>query len=128
MTDHATHVMRTPDGLVIVPFYGCAECNAAVAAAGAHNRRAALAADVARAWVTYRADWGPGSIDAELAELLDRLAAAHTIPGSAPSPAVIRCCTSHVPGPAGACCDPDDCGPCCADCPTCPTEHARKAR
>lgn len=39
-----------------------------------------------------------------------------------------RCCTSHVPGPAGACCDPDDCGPCCPACPTCPTEHARKAR
>lgn len=200
MTDHATHVMRTPDGLVIVPFYGCAECNAAVAAAGAHNRRAALAADVARAWVTYRADWGPGSIDHDLAELLDRLAALHGLGPAAPAaepertlpdvdrlgtelarlcdvedvrvtvrdagtgrltvraevvvdmratlthpePAP-RCCDSHVPqnplDPAllpapwlgegrqiARCCDPNDCGPCCAGCPTCPTENARKAR
>lgn len=32
------------------------------------------------------------------------------------------CCDQHLDGP-GACCDPDDCGPCCARCPTCPTLH-----
>lgn len=29
------------------------------------------------------------------------------------------CCGSHVLGLT--CCDPNDCGPCCEDCPTCPT-------
>lgn len=33
------------------------------------------------------------------------------------------CCPLHIDGPAGACCDPDDCGPCCNDCPTCPSMH-----
>lgn len=33
------------------------------------------------------------------------------------------CCTLHLDGPAGTCCDPNDCGPCCAQCPTCPTLH-----
>lgn len=27
------------------------------------------------------------------------------------------CCGSHRPA---GCCDPDDCSPCCAECPTCP--------
>ena len=43
------------------------------------------------------------------------------------------CCSEHRPGdpiPAewlgegrviAGCCDPDDCGPCCENCPTCPT-------
>lgn len=35
-------------------------------------------------------------------------------------------CDSHWAGPAqpsgmAACCDPNDCGPCCEQCPTCPT-------
>jgi ribose 1,5-bisphosphokinase PhnN len=30
------------------------------------------------------------------------------------------CCHLHQPGPPGSCCDPDDCGPCCENCPTCP--------
>jgi hypothetical protein len=30
------------------------------------------------------------------------------------------CCSSHRRGPAGTCCDPEDCGPCCSLCPTCP--------
>ena len=28
-----------------------------------------------------------------------------------------RCCWMHM---AGACCDPDDCLPCCRKCPECP--------
>lgn len=33
------------------------------------------------------------------------------------------CCGLHVYSivPWGACCDPNDCGPCCERCPTCPT-------
>ena len=31
---------------------------------------------------------------------------------------VTVCCGSHR---ASDCCDPEDCGPCCEDCPTCPT-------
>jgi hypothetical protein len=27
----------------------------------------------------------------------------------------------------GSCCDPDDCGPCCEDCPTCPTLAGARA-
>jgi hypothetical protein len=34
--------------------------------------------------------------------------------------ALNRCCDLHKLGPAGFCCDPDDCGPCCENCPTCP--------
>lgn len=33
------------------------------------------------------------------------------------------CCEWHIDGGTGACCDPDDCGPCCSKCPTCPTLH-----
>jgi hypothetical protein len=36
------------------------------------------------------------------------------------------CCDLHKPGigPGGEalCCDPDDCGPCCENCPTCPVQ------
>lgn len=35
---------------------------------------------------------------------------------------VVRCCEMHQ---ADGCCDPDDCGPCCERCPTCPTLKAR---
>ncbi len=28
-----------------------------------------------------------------------------------------RCCWMHMPG---ACCEPDDCLPCCSKCPECP--------
>jgi hypothetical protein len=31
---------------------------------------------------------------------------------------LLACCESHRPF---ACCDPDDCGPCCETCPTCPS-------
>jgi hypothetical protein len=36
------------------------------------------------------------------------------------------CCTSHSDGPTrrnglAHCCDPEDCGPCCENCPDCPT-------
>lgn len=32
-----------------------------------------------------------------------------------------QCCDGHRPGLAGSCCDPDDCAPCCPECPTyCP--------
>lgn len=31
------------------------------------------------------------------------------------------CCDLHRPGDQGVCCDPEDCGPCCQNCPTCPT-------
>jgi hypothetical protein len=34
---------------------------------------------------------------------------------------VTRCCVAHIPG---GCCDPTDCGPCCAECVTCPTVQA----
>ena len=39
-----------------------------------------------------------------------------------------RCCDWHKPGKALAgamapCCDPGDCGPCCEDCSTCPTNN-----
>jgi predicted phage-related endonuclease len=43
--------------------------------------------------------------------------------------AEIICCDLHKPGDApvyGApapCCDPDDCGPCCEDCTTCPAQN-----
>lgn len=37
-----------------------------------------------------------------------------------PTPA---CCELHIDGPAGTCCDGNDCGPCCERCPTCPTLH-----
>lgn len=34
----------------------------------------------------------------------------------------VVCCSSHNGGSLiGRCCDPDDCGPCCENCPTCPT-------
>jgi len=33
-----------------------------------------------------------------------------------------RCCPSH----RDDCCDPNDCGPCCLDCPTCPTLMHRR--
>lgn len=35
-----------------------------------------------------------------------------------PTGVVTACCGSHLPV---GCCDPEDCGPCCAECPTCPT-------
>jgi hypothetical protein len=35
-----------------------------------------------------------------------------------PTGIVTVCCDTHLPR---GCCDPNDCGPCCADCPTCPT-------
>lgn len=53
-------------------------------------------------------------------------------PASDTATAETGCCHLHRPGmpPAwGAkapCCDPDDCGPCCEDCPTCPTLHPPK--
>lgn len=34
-----------------------------------------------------------------------------------------RCCHLHR---AVGCCDPEDCGPCCEHCPTCPTRAARR--
>lgn len=34
-----------------------------------------------------------------------------------------RCCDSHR---ETDCCDPADCGPCCADCPNCPTLRERR--
>lgn len=39
-----------------------------------------------------------------------------------------RCCELHAPGKAlpggmAPCCDPSDCGPCCEDCSTCPTNN-----
>lgn len=34
------------------------------------------------------------------------------------------CCYLHKPV---GCCDPEDCGPCCEDCPTCPTLASRRA-
>lgn len=40
--------------------------------------------------------------------------------------ALHRCCDLHTLGPAGRCCDPDDCGPCCENCPTCPTLYQQK--
>jgi hypothetical protein len=38
------------------------------------------------------------------------------------------CCRLHVYSivPWGACCDPNDCGPCCENCPTCPTLMRRR--
>lgn len=45
---------------------------------------------------------------------------------------ITRCCASHHVGPWGFCCDPDDCGPCCPECLTCPetqswtAEHRRQ--
>lgn len=35
-----------------------------------------------------------------------------------PTGVVTVCCGTHLPA---GCCDPEDCGPCCAECPTCPT-------
>lgn len=37
-----------------------------------------------------------------------------------PTGVITVCCASHQPGPTGSCCDPDDCGPCCSLCPSCP--------
>lgn len=34
-----------------------------------------------------------------------------------PTGIVTFCCGSHRPA---GCCDPEDCAPCCAECPTCP--------
>jgi hypothetical protein len=49
------------------------------------------------------------------------------LPGHAmATPAVAACCHLHRPtvwlrgAVVDRCCDPNDCGPCCADCPTCP--------
>lgn len=43
-----------------------------------------------------------------------------------------RCCDLHHPlddEPVGtSCCDPDDCGPCCDRCPTCPTLEYERAK
>jgi hypothetical protein len=46
---------------------------------------------------------------------------------------LVPCCDRHVevPGKAHsqallACCDQDDCGPCCEKCPTCPTLRGRR--
>jgi hypothetical protein len=41
------------------------------------------------------------------------------------------CCDSHLDGPRRSngmahCCDTEDCGPCCEDCPTCPTTIAMR--
>lgn len=43
-----------------------------------------------------------------------------------PVPASVetRCC--HLHNPLG-CCDPNDCGPCCEQCPSCPTLLRRRA-
>jgi hypothetical protein len=43
----------------------------------------------------------------------------------------VPCCGSHLDGPTrdngmAHCCDTDDCGPCCQDCPTCPTLVAER--
>lgn len=39
---------------------------------------------------------------------------------------LLACCDSHYGGWLwGGCCDPNDCGPCCALCPTCPTVNKR---
>jgi hypothetical protein len=35
---------------------------------------------------------------------------------------------SGAPVRIGACCDPDDCGPCCENCPTCPTLQRERSR
>jgi hypothetical protein len=35
------------------------------------------------------------------------------------------CCSFHVL-PPNSCCDVSDCGPCCAECPTCPIVQARE--
>lgn len=40
--------------------------------------------------------------------------------------ALARCCDSHQLSPTGSCCDPNDCGPCCENCPTCPTLLRRR--
>ncbi|WP_063630412.1 exonuclease domain-containing protein [Amycolatopsis thermoflava] len=37
-----------------------------------------------------------------------------------PVAADVQCCSLHR---AAGCCDPDDCGPCCSACPTCPTTN-----
>lgn len=41
----------------------------------------------------------------------------------------MTCCDSHRKGELawawGACCDIEDCGPCCQNCPTCPTTAKR---
>lgn len=43
---------------------------------------------------------------------------------------VTRCCISHHMNTGAhllsACCGPEDCGPCCKDCPTCPTLYAAR--
>lgn len=39
------------------------------------------------------------------------------------------CCTTHTPGAhhgTALCCDPNDCGPCCRRCPTCPSLAATR--
>jgi hypothetical protein len=41
-----------------------------------------------------------------------------------PTGIVTHCCDLHHAGPAGACCDELDCGPCCPECPTCPRVQA----
>ncbi|MBO0804256.1 MAG: hypothetical protein J2P25_14425 [Nocardiopsaceae bacterium] len=50
------------------------------------------------------------------AALLRKMAGA----GRAPA----ACCHLHKPS---GCCDPEDCGPCCGDCPTCPTLARQRA-
>lgn len=42
-----------------------------------------------------------------------------------PVDATILCCADHR---EEDCCDPEDCSPCCRDCPTCPTEAAIRER
>lgn len=40
------------------------------------------------------------------------------------------CCSMHTPGArlgTALCCDPNDCGPCCSHCPTCPTRAESRA-
>lgn len=37
----------------------------------------------------------------------------------------LSCCHLHKTGSHPAtCCDPEDCGPCCENCPTCPSLNA----
>jgi hypothetical protein len=39
-------------------------------------------------------------------------------PAESATPTQEACCELHQ---SEGCCDPDDCGPCCENCPTCPT-------
>jgi len=69
--------------------------------------------------------------DAVAEDVARLLASALTLNGyQHDGPAVIdwpvgRCCDLHQ---AEGCCDQDDCGPCCGECPTCPTLRRQRLR